>query len=303
MRNLILLVSLILVQSLSYAWGVDTVPPNPITDLTLTNPTIRSVLLTWTSTGDDGKEGTASSYDIRYSIQEITESNWNQAIPCQGSPQPIIPRPQGQWEHFVVTNLNPDTLYYFAIKVKDEAGNASEPSNVAVKRTSKNEPPPALFPSSLISKTTWRWRCSRQGNEEEEYKWWTAHYDMAIDGQPFGFWKKINPEVRIIRYQIDLTMLRGGGDTPPEKENPELQQYCQDTGYEYEDCFLHFYEDTLVNIKGKEYLIPGYGSGTAKTKKESRIPAFVWADWRWSYYPGYSCVQNYFAREFYDLVH
>ncbi|MFH0775646.1 MAG: hypothetical protein V2A53_09210, partial [bacterium] len=47
----------------------------------------------------------------------------------------------------------------------------------------------------------------------------------------------------------------------------------------------------------------GYGSGTAKTKKESRIPAFVWADWRWSYYPGYSCVQNYFAREFYDLVH
>ena len=87
-----------------------------------------SITLTWTAPGDDGKFGRAFQYDIRYAEEPITEATWEQAIKCEGGPEPQLP---GSIQSFVVTGLLSGKSYYFAMRTADEAGNWSSLSNVA----------------------------------------------------------------------------------------------------------------------------------------------------------------------------
>jgi len=105
----------------------DGTPPAAITDLIASDPTARSVTLTWTAPGDDGTTGTAYRYNIRYSESLIDEANWASAIPVSGEPSP---QSGGSVEHFIVPDLLANTGYYFAIKTCDEKLNYSDLSNV-----------------------------------------------------------------------------------------------------------------------------------------------------------------------------
>ena len=106
----------------------DIIPPAAVTDLAASDLTANSITLTWTAPGDDGDEGQAKTYDIRYSTSEITDANWDEATQCEGEPPP---KPAGEPETFTVTDLSPSTTYYFAMKTADEVPNWSELSNVA----------------------------------------------------------------------------------------------------------------------------------------------------------------------------
>lgn len=103
----------------------DTTPPSAVV-LETTNPTSTSIDLTWTAPGDDGMEGTAFEYDIRYSNSVITNTNWEAATECIGEPSP---KPVGTPEIFTVTGLSPSTTYWFALKTADEVPNWSGISN------------------------------------------------------------------------------------------------------------------------------------------------------------------------------
>jgi hypothetical protein len=120
----------------------DTTPPAAVTDLAATEATSTTVTLTWTAPGDDGNTGTASTYDIRYSTETITDANWGPAIQCSDEPAPAA----ADAEHtFTVTGLSPDTTYYFAVKTADEVPNWSGLSNIASRKTEAaapaNQPP------------------------------------------------------------------------------------------------------------------------------------------------------------------
>ncbi len=91
-----------------------------------------TVTLTWTAPGDDGNVGTVAAYDLRYSTQPLAESTWETATSAPNSPTPL---PAGTIQSMAVTGLTPGTLYSFAIKSTDEAGNQSAISNIASKRT------------------------------------------------------------------------------------------------------------------------------------------------------------------------
>jgi hypothetical protein len=106
----------------------DTTPPATVTNFVAINPTSSSIMLTWIAPGDDGGTGTASRYDIRYSQFPLTTEIWPSANQAAGEPSP---RPAGSADTFVVTGLNPATLYYFSLKTADEAGNWSAKSVIA----------------------------------------------------------------------------------------------------------------------------------------------------------------------------
>jgi hypothetical protein len=91
-----------------------------------------SITITWTSTGDNGTEGCAAQYDIRYSTMPINSLNWNNAMQAVGEP---YPQPAGSQESFTLENLIPDTRYYIAVKVADEVPNWSGMSNVVDAKT------------------------------------------------------------------------------------------------------------------------------------------------------------------------
>ncbi|UCD64598.1 MAG: VCBS repeat-containing protein [Candidatus Zixiibacteriota bacterium] len=105
-------------------------PPAKITDLTASDPDLAgNVTLTWTAPGDDGNEGTAAEYDLRYYWTEITPDNWASAAPLDGEP---APQEAGSTETFDLTDLMLSREYFFAIRTKDASGNWSEVSDNAV---------------------------------------------------------------------------------------------------------------------------------------------------------------------------
>jgi hypothetical protein len=86
------------------------------------------VALQWTAPGDDGPNGTAASYDVRYSATPINNlTDFNAATAATGEPSP---QAAGATESFEV-NLAPGT-YFFALRTRDEANNPSGLSNVPV---------------------------------------------------------------------------------------------------------------------------------------------------------------------------
>ncbi len=110
----------------------DDVPPAAVTDLVAASSTTNGVALTWTAPGDDGAAGTAAYYDIRYSRFPITDATWATAAQAGGEPPP---KPGGTPDAFVVQQLAPGTVYYFALKTADEKSNLSGLSNVVIGET------------------------------------------------------------------------------------------------------------------------------------------------------------------------
>ncbi len=128
-----------------FVFEIDTVPPDAITDLAVTGAFANNVILTWTATGDDGTDGTASSYDIRYSTSPITDANWDDATVY---PNNIHPQPYGSTEVDTLTGLGFATTYYFAIKAYDNLGNPSPISN-SPSGTTDGPPEITVTPTNL----------------------------------------------------------------------------------------------------------------------------------------------------------
>jgi len=107
---------------------LDTTPPANVTDLAVSAATTHSLTLTWTAPGDDGNNGTAAEYNIRYATSNINNETWGFATQVSGEP---APKPAGSNETFVVGGLASATTYYFALKTGDDAGNWANLSNIA----------------------------------------------------------------------------------------------------------------------------------------------------------------------------
>jgi hypothetical protein len=117
----------------------DTIPPATISDLLAKNPTVTSIQILWTAPGDDGHEGTADSYDVRYHTEMIDDQNWEEAIQLTGEPDP---QSAGKIEVVEVDGLDPFTFYSFAVKSADEKGNVSSLSNSVSMSTLQESMPP-----------------------------------------------------------------------------------------------------------------------------------------------------------------
>lgn len=111
----------------------DQLAPAPVTNLAVSGVLMTQVNLAWTATGDDGLQGAANAYDLRYAATPISDATWDDATPVEGEP---APQPAGALEYFTVTDLQPATTYYFAMKVVDNVGNESDLSNIVVVATS-----------------------------------------------------------------------------------------------------------------------------------------------------------------------
>ncbi|MFO7896484.1 MAG: hypothetical protein R6U84_06110 [Candidatus Cloacimonadales bacterium] len=106
----------------------DLIAPAEIDDLQASNATTNSVVLNFTAVGDDGHEGAASFYTIKYHQSMIDENSWQEAVEFS---QDIVPQPAGQTENIQITGLLEDSQYFFAVVAEDENENSSALSNIA----------------------------------------------------------------------------------------------------------------------------------------------------------------------------
>ncbi len=121
-----------LAPSTSETLNVDFTPPAAITDLAAVADTTNNVInLNWTAPGDDGNDGSAQKYEIRYANAPITEDSWMQSQVIESG---LTPQPAGSGESYTVENLDPLKKYYFAIKAVDDINAHASLSNVVSAR-------------------------------------------------------------------------------------------------------------------------------------------------------------------------
>ncbi len=106
--------------------------PNAITDLSVGNVGYYDVNLSWTAPADSENNAVAY-YDIRASTEPIDEESFEWATQYEIMP-PTPPDP-GSYQYVLVDNLDPGTVFYFAIRSYDLEYNASPISNVVSART------------------------------------------------------------------------------------------------------------------------------------------------------------------------
>ena len=95
-----------------------------------------TITLNFTAVGDDSLTGIANKYDLRWSIsrpdttsQISKDAWWVGAVQVTGLPAPLVSgSPQS-----ISTGGFLQGTYYFVLRVKDEVGNWSDWSNVAIK--------------------------------------------------------------------------------------------------------------------------------------------------------------------------
>ena len=124
----------------------DGVAPETIVDLAVGDKDLSSITLEWTAPSDPGN-GSATSYDLRYSTSAITSDNFDGAIQVEDIPGAGV---AGTAETFTVSGLMPSTTYYFAIKSADFFGNISDISNT-VDETTDDPPVASVEPVALES--------------------------------------------------------------------------------------------------------------------------------------------------------
>jgi hypothetical protein len=148
---------------------LDTIPPGAITDILIRQVTTNSLVLLWTAPGDDGLQGTASAYDIRYHTSIINDQNWETAVRASGIPEPQEAK---KIESFTLTGLASAKSYYVAIKSYDEKQNESPLSNSPMGTTNSETIPPApIFDLTATALS-----------ETEILLTWTAPGDDGLQG-------------------------------------------------------------------------------------------------------------------------
>lgn len=110
----------------------ESVPPDPVSTLSASDPSHAGVTLSWTAPGDDGALGRAAAYDVRFSTSPISAATFDSAVPV---PCPPLPSDAGAAESMRVSGLAAGTPHYFALRAIDNLGNASGVSNAALVTT------------------------------------------------------------------------------------------------------------------------------------------------------------------------
>ncbi|XP_051521929.1 calcium-activated chloride channel regulator 3A-1 [Myxocyprinus asiaticus] len=122
-------------------------PPNKITDLSAEFQK-DTVLLTWTAPGADLDQGTANSYEIRWSDGfEMLRFNFSNAHLINTSA--VSPQNAGSTEqHSFILNITfqNDTTLFFAIRSNDKEAAKSEISNIAQASKFHSKPPETANP-------------------------------------------------------------------------------------------------------------------------------------------------------------
>jgi predicted outer membrane repeat protein len=152
----------------------DPEPPGAVTDLAATAFTPHSVTLSFTAPGDDGDRGTVVAYDIRESPEPLTDSTWAQATKVAVD---LPPHPAGTVETFRLTGLEPQSVHYYMVRGKDDAGKVSPMGKDLEVTLPVDDVPPAQITDLHVT----------PGIAYRASLTWTAPGDDGMEGQAAAY--------------------------------------------------------------------------------------------------------------------
>lgn len=167
----------------------DSVAPAAITDLAVSSVDDDSVTLAWTAPGDNNLSGTAYAYDIRLSTSPISEANFDDATVVS---TPLYPEPLvvGTPQSVIVTSLDGETDYYFAIKTVDQRGNWSPLSNVVEVTTLDGLAPGRIADLEVVEHSSVHIQLRWTAPGDDEFSGAATQYDLrwSTDSASLAGW-------------------------------------------------------------------------------------------------------------------
>lgn len=164
-----------------------------------------SVGMRWTAPGDDGRVGTASSYEMRYSLAPITATNFASATLVPNLPAPAV---AGTSQRVTVRGLTRGTTYWFAVRTVDDAGNWSGLSNVAMWDWNLDTAPPAAPAGLSAAREATDVRVQWSANAEVDLAGYTVYRAFSASG-PFT---ALNASLVTATEYLDDTVPSDAGD-------------------------------------------------------------------------------------------
>ena len=134
------------------------------------------------------------------------------------------------------------------------------------------------------------------GSAQTEADWNARHWDAGVANPTNKL--TLNPSFAAYLYRLDQTYFSDGYD-PHDGLYAQLQSYATANGYDLEDAFLHFSENTVVNgFSGAAYP-GGTASFTCSGQKTlaCRIKVYKWNTPRWQVNPKSPLARAFFAAE------
>ncbi len=198
-------------------------PPAPVTNLSVLNVTKNSAELRWTAVGDDGIDGTASSYDFRYSKLPITVENWHLADVLFSLPSP---KAAGSDESLPVNGLDAASDYFFMMRVVDDEGGISLFSNMVHFKTLTDTPPITINDLQAIAANISDTEPLPLTVVEVSSEFAaTADGDMLVDDSLSSAWlsgKKDAVETEFVEFALDAATLVGDIRMQPAVEYEDM---------------------------------------------------------------------------------
>lgn len=197
-----------LYQGLTYGGTTraDVTAPGAVKDLAAAEVVGDAVVLTFTSSGDDGTEGLAARYELRAFSSAPTAGNFFQGEPITLAATPQTP---GEAERITIRlpALTQGETRFLALRVEDEVGNLSAMSNVISVAGNEDEVPPQ--PPGLYSfeggdelwTATGLWHLSSKRSASPIFSYW---FGDEMFGS-YGTGSAVSGELRSPR--IDLSSM------------------------------------------------------------------------------------------------
>jgi len=174
----------------------DNTPPAPVADLSVDDITENSVLLSWSTSGNNNGLNHKAKYDLRFQKNCSNPDNfdYDSALNQSGLPSPSN---SAGSEEFEVAGLNQDTDYCAGIKVVDEAPNYSSLSNI-IQFTTLSTSDLVSFGDIIINELFWMGSSISSADEWLELKNTTDH-DIDISN---WYLTKLSSSVETIMYTV-----------------------------------------------------------------------------------------------------
>ena len=99
-------------------------------------------------------------------------------------------------------------------------------------------------------------------------------YDMGLTGDPGTDGvaiKALNPDFQWFTYNSATDNYVTGNE---DQEHVALTAFTAARGFPLEDTYLHYWDDTQLNLDGEVITIPGWGGGSATDPAQARMPVY-----------------------------
>lgn len=221
----------------------DTTPP-VISNVAATSITSSAATITWTT----------NEVAVQ-SLEYGTSTSYGTTVPASSTQTS---------QSITLTGLSPDTTYHCRITATDPASLKTVSGDYTFKTAQGGVLPAPHFPSTLNYQAL---NVIPPPQSEAEWQFEMAHLDMAYASSHLEGLRARGTDTYLLRYM--LLHYLPIGDTAA---YADLQNFATSRGFDVEDAFLHFYENTVVRyLDGQTESIPGWGGGSAPSRQAARV--------------------------------